>query len=123
MVGFAILVVLVAGLVLGAVAYVLREHSAKRERVDEELHETRTPTLEYVVPTGLDPAVILAALHREGYTATVDSQAAHQVVLVECPLGLEAQRDAVRAAIESADTSSSDHEVPVPTNVRFRDET
>jgi hypothetical protein len=122
MVGYAILLVLVALLVLGAVAYVLREHTAKRERVDGELHDARTPTLEYAVPTGQDPAVILAALTREGYTATVDSQAAHQIVLVKCPQGLEAQREGVRAAIESADVTTADDGVPIRVDVRFRDE-
>lgn len=122
MVGYAILLALVAVLVLGALAYVLREHAAKRERVNEELHDARTPTLEYVVPNGQDPAVILAALHREGYTATVDSEAFHQIMLVTCPQGLEAQREDVRAAIESADVTATDDGAPLRVDVRFRDE-
>jgi hypothetical protein len=122
MVGLVILLALVALLVVGAVAYVLREHAAKREHVDEVLHDPRTPTLEYAVPTGQDPAVILAALHREGYTATVDTQAAHQIVLVKCPQGLEAQRERVRAAIESADVTTADDGIPLRVDVRFRDE-
>jgi hypothetical protein len=123
MVGYAILLLFIAVALVGGLAFVLRAHAAKRERVDEELHDARTPTLEYAVPTGQDPAVILAALHREGYTATVDPNAAHQIVMVKCPEGLEAQRERVRSAIESANVTTADDGIPLRVDVRFRDET
>ena len=117
------LVIVLAVVALGAlVLYVLREQTKQRERVDEDLREEHTPALEYVVPTGQDPAVILAALERDGYTATVDPSGAHQVVLVACPAGVDRERARVRAAIESASVSTLEDGVPVQAPVRFRDE-
>jgi hypothetical protein len=105
---FLIVVVALAALAL----YVLRDQSIERERIGIELHDTRTPTLEYSVPTGQDPVHILAVLERAGYTAGVDSHGVHQVVMVKCPEGPERERTKVRTVIESAHVGS----------VRFRDE-
>ena len=104
------LVALVALSALGL--YVLREQSIARERIEEELHDPHTLTLEYSVPTGQDPAHILAALERAGYIAGVDPHGVHQVVVVRCPEGPDRARTSVRALIESAKVGE----------VRFRDE-
>jgi hypothetical protein len=107
------MVLLVAIVALGAlVLYVLRDQSIARERIEHELHDAHTATLEYSVPTGQDPVPILAVLERAGYTAGVDSRGAHQVVLVKCPDGPDRDRTKVRAVIESAHVGA----------VRFRDE-
>lgn len=107
------IVILVALVALGALAmYVLRQQSIERERVEEELHDSRTPTLEYSVPTGQDPVHILAALERAGYMVGVDSHGAHQVVMVKCPDGPDRARAKVRSLIESVSDG----------NPRFRDE-
>lgn len=107
------MVILVSLLGLGAVAsYLLREQSLARENVEHELHDPHTPTLEYSVPTGQDPAVILAALERAGFTAGVDPHGAHQVVMVKCPDGPEQVRSEVRALIGASQGGE----------VRFRDE-
>lgn len=119
---FAI-VILVALVALGLIVlYVVREQVRQRQHVDEELHEERTPTLEYVVPTGQDPVVILAALERAGYTATVDPHHARQVVLIACPAGVERERAHVRSVIEAADVTAPQDGVPLEVDVRFRDE-
>lgn len=98
---------LVAVVAVGAgVLYVLRDQSLLRERVEAELHDPRTSTLEFSVPTGQDPVAILAALERAGYTAGVDPHGAHQVVLVKCPEGPGGERRTVRAVIESALSTS-----------------
>jgi hypothetical protein len=112
------LVALVA--LLALVMYVLRQQSIDRERIEDELHDTRTPTLEYVVPTGQDPVEILAVLERSGYTVGVDSHGAHQVVMVKCPTGLDADRAKVRALIESAHVGPDG--APMRSVVKFRDE-
>jgi len=107
------MVLLVAIIALGAlVLYVLRDQSIARERIEDELHDSRTPTLEYSVPTGQDPVAILAVLERAGYTAGVDSHGVHQVVMVKCPDGPDRERTKVRTVIESAHVGV----------VRFRDE-
>jgi len=117
MVGLVALVA-IAALVL----YLLREQSLKRERVEAELHDAGTPRLEYVVPTGEDPVVVLAALERAGYTAGVDTHGARQVVLVKCPDGTERSRQKVRAVIETAGVSTPKPETQSRADVRFRDE-
>ena len=105
---FLVVIIAVGSLVL----YILRDQSIAREKIGVELHDSRTPTLEYSVPTGQDPVPILAVLERAGYVAGVDSHGAHQVVMVKCPEGPEHERTNVRTLIESAHVGA----------VRFRDE-
>ena len=114
---------LVALVAIGTlVLYVLREQSLDRERVEAELHFPGTPTLEYVVPTGEDPVVVLAALERAGFTAGVDSRGAKQVVRVKVPDGVEHSRAKVRAVIEYAGAPAPAADWRTHSNVRFRDE-
>lgn len=118
-----VVLTLLAVLALGLIVlYVVREQAKRRDAVDEELTADRASTLEYDVPTGQDPTVILAALETAGYTATVDPRGAHQVVIVACPHGVETERERVRAAIESADVTTPEDGVPVHATVVFRDE-
>lgn len=118
MVGLVALVAIVA-----LAMYLLRDESLNRERVEAELHDPGTPKLEYVVPTGEDPTIVLAALERAGYTAGVDSRGAHQVVLVKCPDGRDVSRTAVRNVIATAGTTTPRQEVHTRPDVQFRDET
>jgi hypothetical protein len=106
--------------IVALVMYVLRQQSIDRERIEDELHDTRTPTLEYSVPTGQDPVEILAALERAGYTAGVDSHGAHQVVMVKCADGPDHDRAKVRSLIEAAHVGPDG--APMHAVVRFRDE-
>jgi hypothetical protein len=107
------MVFLISIVALGAlVLYVLRDQSIARERIEHELHDEHTATLEYSVPTGQDPVPILAVLERAGFTAGVDSHGAHQVVMVKCPHGPGQDRTKVRSVIESAHVGA----------VRFQDE-
>ena len=94
----------------------------RHNRVHEELHEDRTPTLEYAVPVGQDPTVVLAALQQAGVTATSDPTHPHQTVLIRCPAGVDAQREGVRRVIESADVTTPEDGARVPHRVQFRDE-
>lgn len=120
---FAVLAAIIALAVI--TLYVLREQTGflkRHEQVDRELHSDRVPTLEYEVPVGQDPTVVLAALHRAGYDATSDATHPRQTVLIACPAGIEGERERVRSAIESADVTTPDDGAPVPAAVRFRDE-
>ena len=123
MAGVLVATILAIIALVWVVAHVVREETAKRQQVDRELHEARTPTLEYSVPTGQDPAVILAALLRAGFTATVDPHHSQQVVLVACPDGLDRHRAQVRSIIAGADATTLEDGGPVDVDVRFRDET
>ena len=120
---FAVVAAIVALLLI--TLYVLREQTGflrRHEQVDQELHSDRTPTLAYEVPVGQDPTVVLAALGQAGYTAASDNTHPRQTVLIACPGGIEGERARVRAVIESAGVTAPDDGVPVPVEVRFRDE-
>lgn len=122
MLGVMIATVIGVVALIWIVLYVVREQVAARQRVDEELHSDDVPTLEYVVPPGQDPAVILAALERAGFTAAADPHHAHQRVLIACPEGLDRQRAHVRSVIESASVTAPQDGVPVEADVQFVDE-
>ena len=100
----------------------MKDESLARERVQTHLHDASTPTLEYVVPTGEDPVVVVAALERAGFTVAVDPHGAHQQVLIECPDGRDPSRTKVRAVIEAAHAGTVQDGLPVQAAVRFRDE-
>jgi uncharacterized membrane protein YcjF (UPF0283 family) len=118
--------VLAAIIVLALIVlYVVREQAGlvrRHNEVHRELQSDHTPTLEYDVPTGQDPVVVLAALEQAGYTATVETHHPHQRVLIDCAGDRDAERARVRAVIESADVTAPDDGAPVARAVRFRDE-
>lgn len=122
MAGVLVATVLAIVALIWIVVYVVREEAAKRGHIEHELREEQTPTLEYSVPTGQDPAVILAALQSEGYTASVDPHHSEQLLLISCPAGLDRDRARVRSIIAAADVTSLDDGGPVDVDVRFRDE-
>jgi hypothetical protein len=114
-----VLIVLVL-LVLGVVW--LRRWGADRQRLADELNRPDTPTLEYTVPEGQDPAAVLLALENDGYVATTDPTDT-LLVRVHCPAGLDRERARVRAVIETVGVTAIDSGVPVHDGpVRFRDE-
>lgn len=118
MVGLVALVAMIA-----LAMRLLKDESLGRERIEAELHDASTPTLEYVLPTGEDPVVVVAALERAGYTVGVDSHGAHQVVLVKCPDGPDVSRAKVRDVIAHAGVTAPKVETQPRAGVRFSDET
>lgn len=119
----ALIVALIAAAALVWIAlYVLRQQTEARAQVDKRLLDEQTPALEYDVPAGQDPAVLLAALERAGYVASTDPRPTHHVVMVLCPDGIERERGNVRSVIESASVTSHEDGVPLQVEVRFRDE-
>jgi hypothetical protein len=87
------------------------------------MRDPATETLDYVVPEGQDPAVIRAALSKEGYDANLDPRSGDQLLHIEYRGGGDRDRARVRAIIESVDTSAIDAGVPVEwAPVRFADE-
>jgi hypothetical protein len=95
----------------------------RETELQEELASPETPTLEYVVPVGQDPAVVLTALKGAGFAATSEQTPRDHRVLVACPEGVDRQRARVRSVIASAATTTTLQDgVPVQTDVRFADE-
>jgi len=112
-----VLVVILAGVGL---IWLLR-WSKQRGTTAAALEGAETETLEYAVPTGQDPVVVMAALETEGFTTTLDKTG--EVLLIHCPAGRDRARARARAAISQADSSALEHgrRLDVDT-VRFRDE-
>ena len=82
-----------------------------------------TETLDYVVPGGQDPAVVRAALSKEGYEAVQDPRGGDQLLHIECRADRDRERAKVRAVIESVGTTAIDAGVPLDAPpVRFADE-
>lgn len=96
--------------------------AAARSEVDAHLAEPAVKTLDYVVPEGQDPAVVVAALQKNGLEVAPDI-GARQLVHVACASDREAERERVRSIIQSIETSALEDGVPVDAVVvRFEDE-
>jgi hypothetical protein len=114
-----IIVVLVIAIV---VAIGLRRWTAAHRREADALAAPESATLDYRVPAGQDPAVVLSTLVSEGYDATTDPQDT-SLVHVACPAGPDRERARVRATIEAAGQTAIDTGAPFePAEVRFLDE-
>jgi hypothetical protein len=100
----------------------VRTFATQRRAVADELAQERVPTLDYVVPPGQDPVVLLTALSAEGYAATADPRRA-DLLHISTPAGPDRDRAHVRATIASAHDTALDTPVTMdPGEVRFTDE-
>ena len=114
-----ILIVVVIAIVVAVGTW--RWMAAHRREADE-LASPGSPTLDYRVPAGQDPVVVLSALVSVGYDATTDPSDT-MLVHVGGPAGLDRERPRVRATIEAAGQTAIDTGVPFePAAVRFLDE-
>lgn len=91
--------ILVGLLVLGAVlVWMVRRMTIDEAATDSRLHAPGSHALAYNVPPGQDPAVLVAALKRAGFTAIGEMQDGTERLLVDCPNPDE--RSTVRDVIE-----------------------
>lgn len=110
-------IVLLVLLVLGLVW--MRRWGQEHQHHAETLADPGTPTLDYHVPEGQDPATVVAALQGAGYSTAVDPGDT-QLVRVECAAD---ERERVRSVIGSVDTTGIDSGAPLHTHtIRFQDE-
>lgn len=115
------IVVFLAALVvvLLFLAFQLRDWGVNEARTEALLRSPETHTVAYVVPEGQDPAVLMAALARAGFTCVVDTSGGTERVLVACD---EDQRGRVREVLEQVPRTNFDGaELPVG-HVTFDDE-
>ncbi|MDF1606244.1 hypothetical protein [Nocardioides sp. YIM 152315] len=119
----AILVPLIVLAVILVVAVIgIRSWAGRRNAVADDLAERRTPTLDYVVPPGQDPVVLLTALSADGYSATEDPRRT-DLVHISCPAGLDRDRARVRATIQAVHTTAVETGAPIESGpVKFVDE-
>jgi hypothetical protein len=107
-----LILIAVAVLVFGAGG--VRAMRQRQESLrDDAVHE-RVPSLRYVVPTGQDPAAVMAALMRDGFQVVRDDAATHsQDLLILCPAGIERERARARAVIaHEAGVDMEGHPMP-----------
>ena len=118
-VGFVFIVLIVALVI--AVIWVA-PLARSRQRKSDVINAAHTPTLDYRVPEGQDPAAVMAALSHEGYDAALDPRDM-QVLRVHCPAGPDRDRARVRSIIEQVPATGIDGNVPVETHrIHFVDE-
>ena len=118
-------IVLIPILIVAAVAVIavlaLRSFGRRRAAVDDEL-TADTQTLDYVVPPGQDPALLISALQEDGYQAAPDPRRTN-LLHIACPSGLNRERPRVRATLQSVRGTGIDAGAPMsPDPVRFADE-
>lgn len=109
------LFVLVAGI---AFLTVLRSMGLEEQRTYARLHDPHVPTVAYAVPDGVDPAVVLAAVHAAGFTSVVGETAPAEHLLVGCG---DADRPRLRSVIEAIPLTRYDG-TPIRDRVVFEDE-
>ena len=120
----AFLLIIVPVLLLAVVVIALvRMRSWGQQRVARD-HDLAGPaaTLDYVVPPGQDPALVVSALRQDGYEAAPDPRRT-DVLHIECPAGPDRERPRVRATLQSVRRTAIDTGAPMdPGPVRFVDE-
>ncbi len=93
-------------LVLGVTVLVFaRSVSLDLEETRAQVLQPDAETLAYDVPDGQDPADVIVALTRAGYTAIEDATACR--VLVHCPRGRAGDRRKVRLVLEQVCASGA----------------
>lgn len=117
------IVVVIALLVVVAVMTYARRKSDRAQELRTAARTTDLEMLRYRVPEGRDPAVLLAALRREGFEAIPDSEdVARHDILIPCHEGKDRHREHVRAVIENVDQVNLDGDRDPVGAVRFTDE-
>jgi hypothetical protein len=114
-------VLFVIALVAGAVLMAgLRHWMLDESRTEARLHAPEAHTVVYVVPDGEDPAGLLSALARAGFTGIADSVRGDEVLVIECP---HDERETVRRIIETVRQAVADaHPGRHSHQVRFQDD-
>lgn len=108
--------------VLGLVLWSMGRYQRRTEEIVHEVEAEDVAALRYRVPTGQDPAAVVAALTHEGYSAVRDTRGADADILVPCPAGVDRERAHVRAVIAHAAAADMEGH-PMPEHeVHFVDE-
>ncbi len=97
----------------------MRRFTMEKAHTEARLLRPETPTVSYAVPNGQDPAVLMAALETEGFTAVCDTSGGMDTVVVECG---EQERGRVRAVIEQVDRAGFNGPELHVGHVSFEDE-
>lgn len=114
----AVLLMVVLGLAFGRSGRSLADQARHQDHLADDVD-----TLDYVVPEGQDPAVVVAALSVNGFDAAAWSESGRQLVHINCGPDDADAREQAREVIAGIGTTSLDAGVPIDnTPVRFDDE-
>ena len=111
-VGILMLVVVIG------VTVAFAEVTRRTRALEEKLHEPDVPTVRFVVPDGVDPAVVGGGLSSAGFTNVLEIEYGEEELLIECP---PSEREHARAVIAEIEGRMCQPGLPVPP-VRFMDE-
>jgi hypothetical protein len=114
-----VIIIVLAIIVMAAVRFVHRQaaHQDDAKSAPEEM-------LRYHVPEGQDPAIVVAALQKEGFRAIPDVQgagASHDV-LIPCSEDVERHRAHVRSIIQGTEQINFEGDQRQIPQVKFADE-
>jgi hypothetical protein len=118
--GLIFAVVLLALIALSVLVFV-PWFKSQREHVDR-LSSSDVETLEYEVPEGQDPAVVVDALKRDGLDAVGQFRHGRQLVLIDATGGADRVRPRARAVIAHQAPLNPEDDVSPDVQVRFLDE-
>jgi hypothetical protein len=118
MLGAAIVLTLLGGAALVVALIVLRRGIELSREADDIMVVPAEERLEYDVPPGQDPTVVLLALKRAGYHVAPANSPHHHAVEILCPSGADRERDKVRAVIGQTRSTAGGGS----SRVRFTDE-
>ena len=116
-----VLAMLLVGLVVAAVvvSMALRTWTLERALTEARLLSPGAHTVGYVVPSGQDPAVLMAAVAGAGHTSMVDTSSGTERLLIECE---DSARWEVRRALASVHSPGWDGSDMRVEHVVFDDE-
>ena len=114
-----VIIIVLAIIVMAAVRFVHRQAAHQ-----DEVKSAPVDMLRYRVPEGQDPAIVVAALQKEGFQAIPDVQgagASHDV-LIPCSEGVERHRAHVRSIIQGTEQINFEGDQRQIPQVKFADE-
>ncbi len=117
---FLVFFVLAVALVVGYSARTTGKVAKKAEAQDAR--DPRVEALDYQVPDGQDPAVLISALQSEGYTADLEVRDAGRYLAIACPAGRERERARVRNVLAQNHMASIEGPSFSPGKIAFEDE-
>lgn len=114
-----VIIIVLAVIVMAAVRFLHRQAAHQ-----DEVKAAPVDMLRYRVPEGQDPAIVVAALQKEGFEAMPDVQgagASHDV-LIPLSDGVEQHRAHVRSIIQSTEQINFEGDQRQIPQVKFADE-
>jgi hypothetical protein len=121
MIPMTAVLLLVTLLAVGLVTIPLRRWMRDEAKTEARLHAPGAHTAAFVVPNGLEPALLMAALSRAGFAVVADNVRGEEVLLIECE---PSDRSTVRRIITTVqEAHAAGHAGARVEQVRFQGET